>query len=144
MWLSVSLERSGEGLACSRSRFPLSRNALAGLRLKAIRRGVWFRVLKNKERKLMDLVIKIVDKVRSRILARLVSRIVGKLLSALEGEVSRLMRTKGRSLAQRLGQIAMAWGHKSAARWHKDAAFVRFVTVLNLSVLSSGIGDFNS
>lgn len=137
MWLSVSLERSGEGLACSRSRFPLSRNALAGLRLKAIRRGVWFRVLKNKERKLMDLVIKIVDKVRSRILAEVLSRFVNSLLEAMESEVCRLMRTRGRDLAQRLSHIAQVWGNRSAVDWAADLCFVKFLAICHMNIPST-------
>ena len=129
MWLSVSLERSGEGLACSRSRFPLSRNALAGLRLKAIRRGVWFSVLKDRERKLLGLTINVVEKVRSFLLAKLVFRIVGKLLDALEGEVARLMRSVGLPLAQKLSGIAQGWGNKSACLWVSDLGFIRYLAV---------------
>ncbi|HDQ06648.1 MAG TPA: hypothetical protein ENN36_08020, partial [Candidatus Bathyarchaeota archaeon] len=58
---------------------PLTREALAKLRLKALRRGIWFRDLKQSERKLLSLTIRVVERVRSFMLARLVSQIVSKL-----------------------------------------------------------------
>jgi len=111
---------------------PLQRTVLAKLRLKALRRGVWFRKVEASERKLMDLVIRIVDMVRSRFLAKVLFRIVNKLLEAMEGEVSRLMRTTGRDLAQKLSNIAQAWGNESAVGWSNETGFVRFVTIMNL------------
>lgn len=123
-----------EGFPSVVSRFPLSRKALARLRLKAIRRGVWFRVLKDRERRLLELTLDVVEKIRSLLLAKLVSHIVGKLLNALEGDLWRLMTRKGRSLAQKLSQIAQAWGNKSAVRWPDDMGFVKFLTVMNLSL----------
>lgn len=134
IWLSVGLGRLDKGLANVRSRV-LTREALARVRLKAIRRGVWFRELKDIERKLVELTVKVVERVRSPLLAKLVSSIVRKLLDAMEGEVSRLLRTKGRSLAQKLSQIAQGWGNKSAVRWPEDAGFIQFLTIINLPAL---------
>ena len=115
------------------SRFPLSRKALARLRLRAIRRGVWFRELKVSERKLLELVIRIVGKVQSRILAKVLFGIVSKLLEAMEGEVARLMRMKGRKLAQRLSYIAQVWGNRSAVKWASDLGFVKFLAICHMN-----------
>jgi len=60
--------RSGDGAEL----VPLTREALVKLRLKALRRGVWFRDLKHSERKLLDLTIRVVQRVRSFLLAKLV------------------------------------------------------------------------
>jgi hypothetical protein len=106
---------------------------LAKLRLRAIRRGVWFRDLKCVERRLLDLTIVVVKRVHSVRLAKLVSAIVEKLLDAVESRVSRLTRTRGRELAEKLSKIAQAWGHKSAAGWPEDEGFVRFVAVMRLN-----------
>jgi len=118
--------------------FPLDRESLAKLRLRAVRRGVWFRDLKVAERRLLDLTIGVVRRVRSFVLAGLISRIVEKLLFAVEGRVSRLMCTTGRGLAQRLGEIAQSWGHRSAAGWCEDLGFVRFLAVMHLSEVCAG------
>jgi hypothetical protein len=127
--LSAASRRSGKG---ARS-VPLTREALARLRLKAVRRGVWFRDLKQGERKLLDLTIRVVQRVRSFMLARLVSRIVGKLCEAMESRIHRLMRTEGRNLAEKISKIAEAWGNRAAKFWAKDSGFVQYLTVNNLS-----------
>jgi hypothetical protein len=112
---------------------PLTREALAKLRLKAVRRGVWFRDLKHSERKLLDLTIKVVQRVHSFILAKLVSRIVCKLCEAMESRILRLMKTEGRTLAEKISKIAEAWGNRAAKSWAKDSGFIQYLTVSRLS-----------
>ena len=123
---------SGRSSSGARS-VPLTRENLAKLRLKARRRGVWFRDLKQSERKLLSLTIRVVQRVRSFILAKLVSRIVDKLCEALESRVFRLMKTKGRGLAEKLSRIGQVWGNKSARSWAADQGFIQYLTVNNLS-----------
>jgi len=120
-------------------RVPLTREALVKVRLRALRRGVWFRFLRSVERGLMDLAIKLVDKVRSLVLAKSLNKVVEKLLSAMEGEVALLMRTVGRPLAQKLSAIAQGWGNKTARLWAADSRFIRYLAVVqkNLSKIFS-------
>jgi len=84
---------------------------------------------------LMNLVIRVVDRVRSLLLAKLLFSAVKKLLDAMESEVVRMMRTVGRQLAKNLSGIAQAWGNKSAAQWAEDLGFIQYlaVTQKNLS-----------
>jgi hypothetical protein len=126
--LSVASRRSSDGVLS----VPLTREALARLRLKALRRGVWFRDLKQGERKLLSLTISVVQRVRSFILARLVSRIVGKLCEAMESRVYRLMKTTGQSLSEKISKIAEAWGNRAAKSWAKDSGFIQYLTINNL------------
>ena len=116
---------------------PFTRETLAKLKRKAVRRGVWFRDLKQSERKLLDLTIRVVQHIRSFMLARLVSRIVDKMCEAMESKIFRLMRTEGRSLAEKLSKIAEAWGNQSAKSWTKDRGFIQYLTISNLSSLKS-------
>jgi len=127
--LSAVSRRSSKGT----KQVSLTRESLVKLRLKAVRRGVWFRDLKQGERKLLDLTIRVVQRVRSFILAKLVSRIVGKLCEALESRVFRLMKTKGRSLAERISKIAEVWGNRAAKFWANDRGFIQYLTINNLS-----------
>lgn len=121
---------------------PLTREALAKLRLKALRRGCWFRDLKREERKLLDLTIRVVERVRSFLLAKIVSRIVGKLCEAMESRIFRLMRTEGRSLAETISRIGQAWGNRAAKSWANDRGFIQYLTVSNLlSFKWSGISN---
>jgi len=131
--LSARSGRSSRSPVTTQPSIPLTREALARLRLKALRRGVWFRDLKREERKLLDLTLRVVEKVRSFLLAKLVSRIVGKLCEAMESRIFRLMRTEGRSLAEKISKIAEAWGNRAAKSWAKDRGFMQYLTVSNLS-----------
>ena len=91
----------------------------------------------------MDLVITVVDKVRSFFLAKILSPIIERLLEAMGGprdlmeavlgKVAYQMMMEGQSLAQKLSQIAQEWGNKSAARWPRDTGFVRYLTILRLN-----------
>jgi len=64
---------------------PLKRRPLAKLRLKAQRCRAWFSRLKRNERRLMDLVITIVERVRSPLLARVLEPIIKRLLDVMGG-----------------------------------------------------------
>ena len=131
--LSARSRKSSEGLFKTRSKDPSSREYLVKMRQDARRKGCYYRVLKQSERMLLDLTIRVVEKVRSFMLAKLISQIVSKLLEAMESRVYRLMRTEGRSLAEQLSKIAQSWGNRSAKSWVKDRGFIQYLTISNLS-----------
>ena len=125
--MSVNSERSSKGPVV-----PLTRENLAKLKRKAVRRGCWFRNLKRKERMLLDLTIRVVEKVRSFLLAKVVSRLVRILCEAMESRVYRLIRTEGLRMAEGLSEIAQSWGYRAAKSWGKDRGFMQYLTVSNL------------
>ena len=131
--MSAKSGRSSKGSVMTRSKIPLTREALARLRLKALRRGNWFRDLKREERRLLELTIRVVEKVHSFLLAKIVSRIVCKLCEAMESRIFRLMRTEGLSLAEKISKIGQSWGNRTARSWAKDRGFMQYLTVNNLS-----------
>jgi len=135
--LSVRSGKSSRSPVTTQPSIPLTREALARLRLKALRRGVWFRDLKREERKLLELTIRVVEKVRSYLLAKIVSRLVSKLCEAMESRIFRLMRTEGRSLAEKIASIGEAWGNRAAKSWAKDRGFMQYLVVNNLSYLKT-------
>lgn len=116
-------------------RVSLSQCELVRLRVKARRRGVWFTALSRVERGLIDLTIKVVEKVRSFILARSLIDIIKKLMDAMESEVARLMKAVGLPRAQKLSNVAQGWGNKVARFWANDLGFIRYLAVMqkNLS-----------
>jgi len=130
--LSAKSGRSNKIPVNARSNIPLTREALTKLKLKAVRRGMWFRDLKHSERKLLDLTIRVVERVRSFLLAKIVSRLVSKLCEAMEGRIFRLMRTEGLSLAEQVSKIGEAWGNRAAKFWASDSSFIQYLTVNNL------------
>ena len=134
--MSVRSKKSSKQYA-AQPNFPLTREALAKLRLKAVRRGCWFKDLKREERKLLDLTIRVVTKVHSFILAKIVSRLVDKLCEAMESRIFRLMRTEGLNMAESLSKIAQAWGYRAAKSWASDYGFMQYLVVSNLSYLKT-------
>ena len=122
---------------------PLKRKILAKLKIKAQRLGVWFRRLKKDERRFMDLVIVVVERVQSSFLARVLAPIVKRLLEAmgdaqavlkvLMGEVAYKMMKEGPHLARKIRRIALDWGNKSAAKWLLDTGFIQYLTIMDLN-----------
>ena len=130
--MNVKLGRSDKSPVNTRTPIPLTREALTKLRLKALRRGTWFRDLKQSERKLLNLTIRVVEKVRSFFLAKIVSQLVSKLCVAMESRIFRLMRTEGRNMAEKLSMLAQAWGYRSADSWAKDCGFMQYLVINTL------------
>ena len=119
---------------------PLTKSMLANVRIRALRRGLWFKTLNRLERAGVDLTLKVVDKVRSSVLTKMLTSIVAKLSEALEGRVARTMREVGYSLAQQISRIAQEWGNKSGVKWQADHGFIQYLAVmcLNNSPMSNG------
>ena len=111
----------------------LASDELARIRLMAIRRGVWFKVLSRLERGLVDLSLKVTREIRSKILVRAICSIVKKLLEALESKVRLLMRQMGAPLAKKISQIAQNWGNKTAHAWANDVGFIRYLTIIKVN-----------
>jgi hypothetical protein len=108
----------------------LSRAALVRLKLKAIRSGAWFRVLRSAERALVDVTIRVVDRVRSSVLANALLSVVGKLLDASRSRVEIAVKEFGLPYARKLSLLAQKWGNESARRWMFDQSFARFLAVM--------------
>ena len=87
---------------------------------------------------LMELVIRVTDRVHRFSLAKLLSRIVKKLLEsmggmqAMIGEVAYKL-IDGVRLAQKHTRIALGWGNKSAAKWPEDRGVVQYLTIMCLN-----------
>ena len=114
-------------------RFMFEREKLRLLKLKAKRMGIWFKALTNLDRVLIDLVIKVVDKVRSVKLAMSLRTVVKKLEEALENRIFRIIRTIGLPLACKVVSLAKKWGNSSAEKWLSDLSFARFLAIMYLN-----------
>src|SRR2546422_11260430 len=92
---------------------PLTSRKLAGLKTRALRKRVWYRVLDRVERGLLDLTIRWVDNVRSGRLTEMLLRILAKLARAMEQGIARVLMV-GRELAFRASALAVRWGNSRA------------------------------
>ena len=72
---------------------------LRELRLRAVRRGVWYRVLDRVERGIISLTIDTVDRVKSLLLAQTLGDIVSKLREALVSPFVRHVEEYGKEKA---------------------------------------------
>jgi len=102
---------------------------LASLRRRALRKGLWSKVLSKIERSICDLTIRAVNTIKSDKLLEALTTIVDKLRRALESPVSILARTVGRQLASALARIAYSWGHPGAQSWSLDDGFARYLAI---------------
>ena len=118
----------------SAKNFSLTRESLAKLKHRARRRGVWFSGLKQSERTLLDLTIKVVQRVRSFMLAKVVSGLVSRLIQAMESKVARLIRREGKQMALRLSEVAVRLGHRAAWAWRDDVGFMQYLVISKLGV----------
>jgi hypothetical protein len=98
---------------------PLTGRKLAGVKTRALRKRVWYRVLDRVERGLLDLTIRWVDNVRSGRLTEMLLRILVKLARAMEQGMARVLAV-GRGLALRASVLAVGWGNGQAYAWRFD------------------------
>lgn len=106
---------------------------MAKIRTKAIRRGIWFRILNRAERAQIELTVKIVKRVRSLLLTKVLTSLMTKLLNALESKVEHLTREVGQHLAKGIGLIAQSWGHTTAFLWKSEHSFVRYLIIMYMN-----------
>ena len=107
----------------------LTTSELTLLRAKALRRGLWFKVLSRIERSIYHVTIKSVDRIRSRRLLSLIRAIVDKLKRALESPIAVLTRSIGRQLATLFARVAYSFGNINAQEWANDEGFARYLAV---------------
>ena len=125
------------------SLIPHERTSLKKLKRIALRNKSWFNALNFKERRFIDAVVIVVEKIKSSILLKLLAPLIKRLLKASGnpqgmimatiGEVAYWMRKKGRSLAQNLSKIGQSWGNRSAAYWSKNRGFIQYLTIMDLN-----------
>ncbi|MFZ7136946.1 MAG: hypothetical protein ACOWW1_00790 [archaeon] len=91
--------------------------------------------MKQKERMLLNLTVRVVDQVRNFTLVKLLSQIVNTLMKSMESRITRLMRSEGRILAEKISKIAKDWGHHDSKSWATDTGFIQYLTVINMGAL---------
>jgi hypothetical protein len=124
---------ANEGKEMTMGQLSISVSALAEIKRKALRRRTWFKVLDGAERAIISLTIRCVERIRSPKLAKIVTAIVTKLRDAMTSQVEKLKETIGRSLAQKLAKIALAWGNLSAKLWVEDQSFIQYLVIMQIN-----------
>ena len=115
------------------------RGSLMKLKRLSMRSGAWFRALNWKQRGLMDLTMRTVDRIRSSLLLKVLAPLVRRLLEAIGGDArtgTLVLMGKGafdmmRGVAEKIVAVAQKWGNKSAKKW-LDEGFLKYLVVMNL------------
>jgi hypothetical protein len=115
------------------SRFLVRKEKLLKLKSRALRRGVWFRVLSAIDRALVNLTIRVVDEIRSVRLAEKLCLVVEKLENALKNKILHVLKTVGIPLARKLSFLAQKWGNASARKWASEISFAKFLAIIHLN-----------
>ena len=111
----------------------LNKKQLVNLKTKAIRSGLWFKVLQRIDRVLFDLTIRVVDNIRSAQLAKSILELTRKLENGVKGGFSRSLVEIGLPLAQKLSRTAQRIGNISAKDWAFDSSFATFLAILEIN-----------
>jgi len=107
------------------------------IKVRALRRRVWFRVLSRVERAIVDLTIRCVERVRSHSLEETLFNIVKKIWKTLEPEFLEKAEKIGREIARKFCSLASEWGNPTASTWTHDLNYVRFLGVNALNGAST-------
>lgn len=118
--LSVTMKLLSDGLHL------LTRSGLEALKCRALRLKAWFK-LDVLERAIIDLAIRVVDKVRSPRLAQLILKIASKLKQMVKPTFREMAMIVGLKLAERTSLIAQALGVKNASSWARDPNFIFYL-----------------
>ncbi len=118
---------------------PPERGSLERLKRLSIRSGAWFRAINWKQRGLIDITLRTVDRIRSSLLLKVLAPLVKRLLETIGGNVRNgalVLMGKGafdmmRGVAEKIVAVAQKWGNKSAKEW-LDEGFLRYLVVMSL------------
>jgi len=107
----------------------LTVRVLESFRRKALRRGLWFRVLSSVERAVVDLCLKVKRnmEVKSPRLLGILTEIIKKVAKALRSPSRVEAWTRGFKAAQTLSRLAVSWGYEKAAEWAQDLNYITYL-----------------
>ncbi|MEM2759465.1 MAG: hypothetical protein QXU32_02655 [Nitrososphaerales archaeon] len=102
-------------------------DTLSHLRMKALRKKVWFCSLTEQERILTGLLIKHIKIVKNAALATTIARIMAKLIHAIIYSFLNKIEDLGRTVARAMAAGAFACGNKDALNWMQNASYIRYL-----------------
>jgi len=106
---------------------------LKGLRSKALRRKLWYKVLNRFDRSYYNLTCSVVTRVESLDLGKEILSLVLQLKNSLKGEFVRFVESYGVGKAWDAAQLAVAWGYNGAKEWKYNQALARLHAVNELN-----------
>ena len=106
-----------------------TKTELIKVKRKALRAKIWFRVLNEIERRIVDLTIRVVDEAKSKLLVKTLKEIVNKLMDAIK-DFKKLVYEVGRPLAKKISDFLVSkLGYREAREWAYDRNFWEYLTI---------------
>ena len=111
---------------------------LVVLRTRAMRKGLWFKLLTPVERSICELAIRSLRAVKSRRLAEVLRTIMDKLVSYLRRpfQAQDLAWAIGYEMARIISSVASSWGHPRALEWARSPEFVTYLAITYMNTPS--------
>jgi hypothetical protein len=111
----------------------VSLSMLVEIRREAFRKRLWFKVLNRMDRAIVNLTIQCVTELKSKKLIEIVIELMDKLRASMKSKIDRLVETVGRPLAKKISEIAFSWGNTSAPEWTSDPRFPRYLAITDMN-----------
>ncbi|GIU71715.1 MAG: hypothetical protein KatS3mg003_1194 [Candidatus Nitrosocaldaceae archaeon] len=100
-------------------------DVLNALKTKALRKGLWHKTLNNKERILINMIVKHVRIVRNATLATVIAKIIGKLFSVIKGSFIRKLIGLGLDTVNKWA-ISASLVNWNVSEWFDDLIILWF------------------
>jgi hypothetical protein len=112
----------------------IQKTSLIKLRLKAMRSGVWFKVLNRIDRILVNLTIQVANNnVCSITLITQLLFVTNKLERLLCTSLLKSIKKVGFQIANKFSVFAQSWGNKVAKAWANEFEFARYLAVMKIN-----------
>jgi hypothetical protein len=106
---------------------------LSGVRLRAVRNGVWYRVLDQLERGILTLASRVVDEISDSVLGVELVKIVAKIRDATVSRFVRHAEAFGVLQARVVCGQALGLGYSGAGSWASDEGFARYLGFIDFN-----------
>lgn len=110
----------------------ISAEHLRQVRRLARRKRVWYRALDGIERNIVNLTIRVVERVKSNTLADQLTTILDKLREAMKSAFIRHCESYGVDRLREVIEIALSFGSVRALGWSGDESMVRLLALNNM------------
>lgn len=111
----------------------LPRRELISLKQRALRKNVWFSTLNEVERGIIDLTVKLIERIKSPTLVRVIVKIIFKLNNALKSSFIKTAEEIGYGVALKSTELAYSWGSHEAKNWRSELGFIRYLGIMHLN-----------
>jgi hypothetical protein len=113
----------------------LTSKFLKDIKIKSLRKRVWFITLDNLERGILSLAAQITDVVLSAVLEVELMKIINKLVDAMKNGFVKLMEGPCFKRTREISCVALKWGYSAARDWAFDLSFAKYLAMIRYNAV---------